>query len=98
MKGYVVCVWEKINSEEKLKEYALKAKIAADKYSGIFIIRGGKNRTNEGINSPRTTVVEFPDYNTAIEFYDSPEYQEACLLYTSPSPRDVEESRMPSSA
>ena len=37
MKGYVVCVWEKINSEEKLQEYALKAKIAADKYSGIFI-------------------------------------------------------------
>ena len=24
--------------------------------------------------------------------------QETCLLYTSPSPRDVEESRMPSSA
>ena len=24
--------------------------------------------------------------------------EEACLLYTSPSPRDVEESRMPSSA
>ena len=24
--------------------------------------------------------------------------KEACLLYTSPSPRDVEESRMPSSA
>ena len=26
------------------------------------------------------------------------EGQKACLLYTSPSPRDVEESRMPSSA
>ena len=25
-------------------------------------------------------------------------YYEGCLLYTSPSPRDVEESRMPSSA
>ena len=25
-------------------------------------------------------------------------FQYACLLYTSPSPRDVEESRMPSSA
>ena len=24
--------------------------------------------------------------------------EETCLLYTSPSPRDVEESRMPSSA
>ena len=26
------------------------------------------------------------------------EWFEVCLLYTSPSPRDVEESRMPSSA
>ena len=26
------------------------------------------------------------------------EYIDDCLLYTSPSPRDVEESRMPSSA
>ena len=26
------------------------------------------------------------------------EYTSPCLLYTSPSPRDVEESRMPSSA
>ena len=25
-------------------------------------------------------------------------YTQICLLYTSPSPRDVEESRMPSSA
>ena len=25
-------------------------------------------------------------------------YRKCCLLYTSPSPRDVEESRMPSSA
>ena len=62
MKGYVVCMWEKINSEEKLKEYALKATSAAEKYSGKFLIRGGKNRTNEGIDSPRTTVLEFPNY------------------------------------
>ena len=77
MKGYVVCVWEKINSEEKLKEYALKAKIAADKYSGIFIIRGGKTTTNEGDNSPRTVVIEFPSYEEANLFYNSKEYQEA---------------------
>ncbi len=77
MKGYVVCMWEKITSEEKLKEYALKATSAAEKYSGKFLIRGGKNRTNEGMDSPRTTVLEFTNYKTAIEFYDSPEYQEA---------------------
>ena len=32
-----------------------------------------------------------------IENYEQ-KLNEACLLYTSPSPRDVEESRMPSSA
>ena len=32
------------------------------------------------------------------EKYDMNKWYMACLLYTSPSPRDVEESRMPSSA
>ena len=77
MKGYWVCVYEKINNLEKLKEYAIKAKPAVEKFSGKFLIRGGKNRTNEGIESPRTVVVEFPDYNTALKCYDSKEYQEA---------------------
>ena len=77
MKSYWVCIYEKIYNSEKLKEYALKAKPAVEKYSGKFLVRGGKNRTNDGINSPRTVVVEFPDYDTAVACYDSPEYQEA---------------------
>ena len=77
MKSYWVCIYEKIYNSEKLKEYAMKAKPAVEKYSGKFLVRGGKNRTNDGINSPRTVVVEFPDYNTAVACYDSPEYQEA---------------------
>jgi len=77
MKSYWVCIYEKIYNPEKLKEYALKAKPAVEKYSGKFLVRGGKNRTNDGINSPRTVVVEFPDYDTAVACYDSPEYQEA---------------------
>ena len=77
MKGYWVCIYEKINDLEKLKAYALKAKPAIEKFSGNFLVRGGKNRTNEGINTPRNVVVEFPDFNTAIKCYDSKEYQEA---------------------
>ncbi len=77
MKGYWVCIFEKINNSEKLKEYAAKAKPAVEKFSGKYLVRGGKNRTNDGINSPRTVVIEFSDYNTAIECYDSKEYQEA---------------------
>ena len=77
MKAYWVCIYEKINDLEKLKAYALKAKPAIEKFSGNFLVRGGKNRTNEGINTPRNVVVEFPDFNTAIKCYDSKEYQEA---------------------
>ena len=77
MKAYWVCIYEKINNTIKLKEYAVKARPAVEKFSGKFLVRGGKNRTNDGIESPRTVVVEFPDYNTAVECYDSAEYQEA---------------------
>ena len=77
MKAYWVCIYEKIDNAEKLKEYAIKARPAVEKFSGKFLVRGGKNRTNDGIESPRTIVVEFPNYNTAIECYDSAKYQEA---------------------
>ncbi len=46
-------------------------------FTGKFLARGGKSRTNEGIDSPRVVVVEFPDYETAKVCYDSKEYQEA---------------------
>ena len=77
MKAYWVCVYEKIDNPEKLKEYAVKARPAVEKFSGKFLVKGGKNRTNDGIESPRTVVVEFPDYVTALACYDSDDYQEA---------------------
>ena len=77
MKGYVVCVYKSISSEEKLKEYAVKAKAAVEKYKGKFLIRGGKSINNEGEKSPRTVVIEFSSYNEANSFYNSKEYQEA---------------------
>ena len=77
MRAYWICIYEKISNKEKLKEYAAKAKPAVEKFSGKFLVRGGKNRTNDGIDSPRTVVVEFPNFNTALECYDSTEYQEA---------------------
>ena len=76
-KAYWVCIYEQISNTEKLKEYAVKAKPAIEKFSGKFLVRGGKNRTNDGIDSPRTVVVEFPDYNTAINCYDSKDYKDA---------------------
>tara|TARA_Y100000992_G_scaffold217200_1_gene150030 strand:- start:313 stop:603 length:291 start_codon:yes stop_codon:yes gene_type:complete len=76
-KAYWVCIFEKINNSDKLKEYAVKAKPAIEKFSGKFLARGGKSRTNEGIESPRVVVVEFLNYNVAVECYDSKDYQDA---------------------
>ena len=77
MKGYVVCVYKSISNEEKLKEYAVKAKAAVEKYKGKFLIRGGKSVNNEGDKSPRTVVIEFSSYDEANSFYNSIEYQDA---------------------
>ena len=77
MKGYVVCVYKIISNEEKLKEYAVKARAAVEKYKGKFLIRGGKSFNNEGEKSPRTVVIEFPSYDLANSFYNSKEYQNA---------------------
>ena len=57
MKGYWVCIYETIDNSEKLKEYALKAKPAIENFSGKFLVRGGRNRTNEGMDTPRVIVV-----------------------------------------
>ena len=77
MKGYVVCVYKSISSEEKLKEYAVKARTAVEKYKGKFLIKGGRSSVNEGEKSPRTVVIEFSTYNEANLFYNSKEYQDA---------------------
>ena len=76
-KGIWIAVYEKIENMETLKKYASKATIAIEKYSGQFLVRGGKNITLEGNRSPRTVIVEFPTFEDAKECYNSDEYQEA---------------------
>ena len=77
MKGYVVCVYKNITNEEKLKEYAVKARVAVESFNGKFLIRGGRTAPKEGEKSPRTVVIEFPSYDEANAFYQSKEYQDA---------------------
>ena len=76
-KGYWLSVYEKIENMETLKKYAAKATVAIGKYSGKFLVRGGKNMILEGNQSPRTVVVEFPNFLEAEKCYNSDEYKEA---------------------
>ncbi len=80
MKGYIVCVYESIKDDEALKSYAIKARSAVEKYSGKFLIRGGKKIITEGKNFVRTVVIEFNSFEIAKDFFYSPEYQDAHKL------------------
>jgi uncharacterized protein (DUF1330 family) len=71
MKGYVVTVYKTIKDEVVLKNYAIKAREAINKYKGKFLVRGGKKITTEGDDSPRTVVIEFPSFAEAETFFYS---------------------------
>ena len=76
-KGYIICVYENIADEDALKNYALKAREAVNKYAGKFLVRGNNNIVTEGKNFVRTVVIEFSSFDIAKEFFYSLEYQEA---------------------
>ena len=69
MKGYIVCVYKSINDQNALKDYAIKARAAVEKYNGKFLVRGGKKVTTEGEDWKRTVVIEFPSFEDAKTFF-----------------------------
>tara|TARA_B110001452_G_C14994232_1_gene347552 strand:+ start:21 stop:308 length:288 start_codon:yes stop_codon:yes gene_type:complete len=77
MKGYIVTVYENIDDANALKDYALKARIAVEKYDGKFLIRGGKKISTEGKDFIRTVVIEFSSFDQAKKYFYSSEYQAA---------------------
>ena len=89
-KGIWVAVYEKIENTETLKKYAVKATTAIGKYSGKFLVRGGKNIVLEGNQSPRTVIVEFPTFNDAENCYNSDEYQEAYSILKGSMKRNLQ--------
>lgn len=63
----------------KYKDYTDIAPVAFRKYGAVFLARGGESRTLEGETFQRHVVIEFKDMDTALDCYNSPEYQSAKL-------------------
>ena len=89
-KGYWLSIYEKIENMETLKKYAAKATVAIGKYSGKFLVRGGKNKILEGNQSPRTVVVEFSKFSEAEKCYNSDEYKEALDILKGSAKRNLQ--------
>jgi uncharacterized protein (DUF1330 family) len=76
MKGYWIVRCHVYDPEEFLKYVEISQSIV-ERFGGSFLIRGGKQLEKETTGYERTVVVEFPDFNTAKECYESNEYQKA---------------------
>lgn len=66
-----------VHNADEYAKYAELAGPAVVKYGGEFLARGGRAVTKEGPEQNRNVVIRFPDFDTAVKFYDGPEYQEA---------------------
>ena len=65
----------------------LTFKLAKAAFKGNYLDYVGKNKVPKPLSESSKRLIGQPNLNSI-----------SCPLYTSPSPRDVEESRMPSSA
>jgi uncharacterized protein (DUF1330 family) len=61
----------------KYKDYTDIAPLAFKKFGAVFLARGGVSKVLEGEPFERHVVIEFSDMQTALDCYNSPEYQAA---------------------
>tara|TARA_Y100001970_G_scaffold3612_1_gene4150 strand:- start:4681 stop:4968 length:288 start_codon:yes stop_codon:yes gene_type:complete len=80
MSAYWIAIYKNLNNPENLKAYAEKATPAIKKHNGKILVRGGIAETIEGESSPRTVIIEFPNFEEALKCYNSKEYQDAKKL------------------
>ena len=74
-KGYWIAHVD-VHNDEGYKPYAAANPAIFKKFGGRFVVRAGKFNAAEGLSRSRTVVIEFPDYETALACYQSPEYQQ----------------------
>ena len=73
-KGYWIARVD-VHSEDGYKPYAAANPAIFKKFGGRFVVRAGKFEAPEGTARSRNVVIEFPDYESALACYRSPEYQ-----------------------
>ena len=80
MKAYWIALYKRIDSQENIKKYGAKATEIIKSYGGRPLVRGGKFKTLEGKDYPRTVIWEFPSFEQALKCHDSKEYQDGWSL------------------
>jgi uncharacterized protein (DUF1330 family) len=87
-KGYWIAQVD-ISDPEGYKAYQAEIQTSLRKYGGRFRIRGGKSEVVEGQGRSRAVVIEFPDYDAALQCYRSLEYAKAKALRQGKATADI---------
>ncbi len=66
-----------VSDPDGYRRYVEANSAAFAKYGARFLVRAGRFELMEGATRARQVVIEFPDYETALACYRSPEYQAA---------------------
>ena len=90
MKAYWIALYKKIDNQENIKNYSEKVTSVLRSYGGKLLVRGGKFKTLEGEEYPRTVIWEFPSYKQAIKCHDSQKYQEGWALAKDTTNRNLQ--------
>ena len=78
-KGYWI-VRVDVADQEKYKAYIAANAVPFKKYGARFLVRAGRFENPEGTSRSRNAVIEFPDYQAALDCWNSPEYQAAIKI------------------
>lgn len=87
-KGYWI-VQVDIHDMDSYQAYVAANAKPFEKYGAKFLVRGGRFENTEGSSRSRHVVVEFADYQTALDCWHSPEYQHAITLRAPASDLDM---------
>jgi uncharacterized protein (DUF1330 family) len=87
-KGYWIGLVD-VDDHEKYKDYVRETAVAYERYGARFLVRGGSTTNVEGKVRSRVVLVEFPDYQTALDCRNSTEYAKAKALRDGISKADV---------
>jgi uncharacterized protein (DUF1330 family) len=78
-----------VTDPQEYAAYAAQTVALAEQFGGRFLVKGGAQTVIEGNCPARHVIIEFPDRQTALDWYNSTEYRRILPLALSASERDL---------
>lgn len=88
MPAYIIARIE-VTDPDDYATYAAQTVALAERFGGRFLVKGGGQTVLEGNCPDRHVVIEFPDRQTALDWYNSDEYRRILPIALSSSERDI---------